>query len=518
MRARRWLHLACVLLLATVAVGAFPYGAQAPEEVLARYVALARRDPYFALPGTDPLVLTRAIEGFEVTASLAIAPSIATPAELYPFSFLKALAIAEGTRRTLIDAPSPERALAYHDALAHVFATYEEDTERLIAYLRNSKGPERFGFLSGETSRTYIANILTESLLRVRAYARTEETRFACAQGSLSRCRISLTRVLPERPSNEEPTTTALPAYGTLFRDALRAYDAGLYQGESTTVSLSRSVCYPTEKPMFYDVASTTSRLSGAAMAWMRPLNDLYFYDLAGTDRPSLLELRDAGMTYEYQPLNAYLCPDFGTEMGTALSILYAHHSLRERPLQSENEHLTALMQEQATFIGEDFPTEALFERFAEEAGYILSRYPTEHLEASLGRDGLLHLEELALLSKTRSGYFERTIGYFDDFQMGSAVFQAPPRGHVGEFLVARGGLSSLLLLFNKTAAFPAEVSLIQTKTTDVSTMPEVLSYRRELQSEVPLSQVMELLRKNALIKQQVYGPRMEALIVRRAQ
>lgn len=508
MDASRSLAIAAVALVAIGMLGSLPYSTPSIQDAhVSGYVRHARHTPFFALPGTDTKKLRRAIEAFKSTASIAVPESISATAQPYPFAFLSSLSDAEDARRTLIGEPSATTTAAYHVALKQVFAAYEADATRISTYLRESPGPTHFGFISGETTSTYIADIVTESLRTVRAFAAEEDARFACAQGVRSAC-----ITFPSRPqralyNGKESGPAQLSVEQTLFRDVLRAYDKESYPGESAVVSLSQSVCYKGEQPMFYDIASTTSRLSGEGMAWMRPLNNLYFHDVTVSDRPSLVELKEAGITYEYQPVNAYMCPDFGIEISEALTILYAHTLFTQRPITASHRDARSLLEAQRKFIGRSMPSQHDFERFVAEAERTLPN------RAVFGADDVRRLEELVLLAKTRTAQYERIIGYFDDLQMGSVIFKAPPEGHVGEFMVARGGLSSLLLFFNETGPLPTYTSLVEKAVPTPTLEGDLRSYRGDLEYTIPSSSLLHLFKRNASLKQETYGPRMNAFL-----
>lgn len=506
---RKWLSVTTLALIILL-IGSYPTPSRAYILGLSGYAKAAATDPFFALPGTDTEILDSNVLKFEKTLRVALPPFSEADAQPYPIAFLKTLSGAEAARRQLIEYPTYHAARIYHRALLDVFSAYAADVSRLIEYVGAADaGASQYGFISGETTRAYVLQILEESLDRVSGYEAAERERFSCIQTPSIGCTMEVKEIL----TNASLGIFHKPDEISTTRSALRAYEKATRGGESTEVELSQSSCYPSEQLMVYDVVSGTSRLSQAPMVWMRPLNNLYLYDLASTTRPTLLALREAGARYEYQPLTAYLCPDFGHESSRALTALYAYNVLKREPIAGTDPARMPLLKAQKAFLESEGVSEPLFREVASEA----SKLVYTHSKGIRTEDAQMRqLQELALLARTNGAHFEKIVGYFDDFQAGNAVFFFATGGPIEDFVITRSGLSALLLMFNETGATPSSTSLLSKRSSATVAIPDLRAYWGDLHSYVPPSQLQAVLKESADAHASAYGPLIDALVARR--
>ncbi len=473
-----------------------------------------------ALPRTSLPDMITATQELEKSARVAVLPFSddsdgSWSHGVYPIAFLEASASAEEKRRALLTEPTSAHADAYHAALLALFDSYDAALAHDIAALDVGKKTTIQSF-GGTTSSGYIMSVLERGRQGLIAMRKEENRRYSCAEGNVLEC--AHWRYWPpsgaSSPSaqNTLPASTDLPSDVAYIKTAARAFTArlGVTLTDTTTVALSHSRCYPSFTPAYVDVGTHASILSGVTAEYFTILNDSFFYDLKKIPVRYSKAYYNTGATYSNQSFNAYICQDFGQDVGLLLSIQDARETLQQHPIvplmPSNSSTVHDMLAAQNELISEDVPREQSYRAFIQSAERLLTTTDQRTLPAMLGAEQLETLRNLVLASRTGSAHFERVVGYFDDLSLGTYVTGTYDPYRTSVFFMLRGGISSLFMIGNETGPFPPGTSLFESRST-VELAPTgytLLSYKRDLQSAYALSTLLAL---DARAHTEVFAP-----------
>ena len=296
-----------------------------PMLKLAYETTLARRDPLFALPGTDPKALRTATKtlsgiGARLSALQSNKAEARLALRLYPIGFLQSLADLEEARQRFIHAPTPENARAYRSLLPRTIREKEwavqdftnafneataTSTERLVLF---------GGVLSSTTERAALEAIAQNLTKEQEAAAK----RMRCTAGLTKDCN-ALPLIQPS-----VATTSRQPVLPALANEVLELWDAafGTQPLARTAVLLSQSVCLPTMGAVY--VTLSTRQTQSGISTWLTYVDDIFLYQLSELKKSAYADYMRRTYDMEYSPINPfafYVCPQIGVDYGTAIAV-----------------------------------------------------------------------------------------------------------------------------------------------------------------------------------------------------
>ncbi len=526
--------LLCLLLVAALfGIGAWErlHEMYTMQGSAAAYAQMQQLDPLFAFPGSTPESLTHAVSEFKLSAAVAVPPYLegeATRDALYPFRFLDQLPRTETARRALLAEPTQEHASMYHAALHALISSYIDDLRNARNVLLQQNDPAEFDFLSGKTTSAHIEERLAHAQTDAQSLLAQEDRRWQCEQGTASQCEsliyaratFGTLHSAQELESQSESSSTEEAVEN---RKTLTVVYPSL--DSSPLIELSSSACYA-YAPIYFAVATTSSRLSGIAAANVVLLSDIYLDDTTRTDHPFYHALASAGDTFTYQPFNVYLCPDAGEDIGDVLAISNLSASLRTKPfLFSGSLTPTAqqFIQAQKHVLQENVYTQRTYNAFISASSMLVRIYGIDALAHYLGSsEEAARLTELVAQSRARSADLAEVLGYFDDLQVGSYIPYQYRKSSPQAFLIARSGLSQLFALNNRTVE-PIFRSLVEVRATASDSNNALLngtirSYTHDVSKELSRNELQKTLLQDIQIRQQVFGGFISSLLDARAR
>lgn len=495
------------------------------------YIAMHGRKPILAMPGTNTEKARIALAELKISAAGAVAPfsdevADISHTEIYPYEYLSKLLSLEDARRQMLAQPSEHSSALYHTALISTLDAYYAALTHAVEAL--SVGiPTRFSSFGGKTGAVYVASVLASGRERIELLRTEEDRRYDCATGNSSRC-----SEIPAWPNYAKDTLSTyestsvpatLPPTVEAIRMQLRAHASklGIPLSDVETVSLMQSSCYPSYRPIYYDISTHRSEVSPAIAGRFTLLNDAFFYETEHIPVNYSQALYKNGAVFSYQPFNLYICQDAGRELGDLLAIRYSRMLLSSSPIALENRFalpaLRTLIRAQDAFLEEEIPNQQTYYELVRAIEHALATINEERLLQIFGsREALVRMNEVAQVARTRSAQFELILGYLDDMQTTSyttGVFD-PVRTNV--FFMLRAGLSPLLLLANETGPFLPNTSLFYEHATQelAPTGYSLHSYTRDLSERYSLNQLLDM---HLEARNKFLQPLVDEFIARRA-
>lgn len=431
------------------------YATPSIQEAAEGYAQRHIFDPIYAFPGVDISSLEYSLDAFVISAHAAVPQFPEDPEAketIYPMRFLAEVSETERSRREFLTEPTQQTALIYHTKLLRLLAAHEADLKRADELLSKSTDSNTYRFLSGETTAAKVKNVLQAARTANKAAREKEERRFSCFEGKTRACepiallRLQFGKIYPRTIS------APVPKVAEYNREALTV----LYPSatSSTLYTLNTPSCVP-ENSAFYALAIEPSRLSGIKTVQPLYLNTLYVESTASSTHPFYRLLKDSGTQLTYQPISAYLCPDYGKDVGTLLGM----YTLSKSPLLGELAHSsfqTSAMRELTrtanVFVSASVLKESDYHAVLSAASRVIR---TENSNSTA-----IRLSDFVTEARAHSSRLDLVVGYFDDLQVGSYIPYRLNPTPPSVFLITRGGLSQLYALNNETV-FPEAQSLM---------------------------------------------------------
>lgn len=365
-----------------------------PMLKLAYETTLARRDPLFALPGTNPSELRTAVVALARAEEqlAAVQPSSTDAAlalQLYPTTFLRSLADLEAARQTLITAPTPQKAHTYRELMPKVVRDKDEALRDFAhAYTTATKESVQeillFGGVLSSTTVRASLNMLIDNLQDEKAAV---ARRLHCNEGLVHYCDpirsiAANSTLVSEKSSSSSFASEVLGLWDTAF---------GEHPPKRVGMRLTESVCIPGANNIH--VAISTRQSADGPRTSLTYADDLLFYRLSALkDSPYTTYMRQ---TYNAQysfinPFKFYLCPEIGIDHGAAVATAQV--------AQFAQEHPTLAPDTRSAFVnGTGFPSTNDVQRYIAEALATNQTNPDERHA----------LEELALMLRVKTGGLE---------------------------------------------------------------------------------------------------------------
>ncbi|NQV93230.1 hypothetical protein HQ403_01900 [Candidatus Kaiserbacteria bacterium] len=503
-----------IILLTTLIL----FGLHTPSRAaLQGYYESHRDTPLFAFEGTDPVALKYAVENLTRSIHLS-ANYLPTDSQkytlkgLYPIRFLSTISSTEGSRLTFLTSPSLVTAITYHINLRKTITAYTRDIKNII-HILNTFDKNQTAFLNGYTDVNFYASQLNLALQNVERRRLEEKNRFRCLFGLRKVCTTKVTDIEIEYERQENGTNTPkniLVRNKDILTEAMIREYARPAISKTTesiddlpAVQLGNGACrYFTAPPvmMFW---WSTSRISNSDIIRITPVNDLLFYDLRTIEGAYYETLREAGIGYQYQPLNPYLCPDFGHDIGLTLSSYYIQNEIITHPIfdivSDEDVVFTKLKNlEQKIRLSHPILQSYKITAFMKDVQLLLETYEEHALIQNLGKEKLSRLYSFNTLWKSKGAWIEYIIGNIDDMTLATINVSRHQEIPLTALFLTRSYISTLFFLSNETIV-EAPILLTQ-KRENVSLEKFYLrSYNNDLIHKIPPQELPKFINDSGL-------------------
>lgn len=361
-------------------------------------LALARRDPFLGIAGTDPARLRAATEGLEHALQSLKEGSDESDAEaafaaLYPIRFLHELATIEEKRQVFLRSRTDTDAMEYQRALHKGALMYRNDAHRFAAFFRAIARPDvRISTVGGIVSTEGNLKVLDEMLVRTVQVHTAVRMRSNCLMGNVSHC--PPTSVLLPIAASREQTTPIPPSVLEMESVEVRAQGERGYASDSI-VSIASSTCLA-EFPGPYYFGADIDESGGIRR--FRYLGDIFLVSTDQPNAPTLSYMKNT-LDMSYTPLSPiafYVCPDVLRDVGTFAATIAAVRFAEKHPDSARTEQAAVVRA----------PGEHAAQRYVEAA--LREARPED---ADVRRE----LEELRLMFKLRRGGLDSVINKMTD-------------------------------------------------------------------------------------------------------
>ncbi len=279
---------------------------------------LAKRSPIFGISGTDTSRLRKS------TGDLAHArdeyaraqtnkeDAAAVREALYPIAFLEKVADLEDARRAFVASGSEQDARAYRSLLRETAAEGLESARALRSAVTERAGEKSFVFLGigGAISKDSLLASLDALVLRFETIEREIGDRAQCLRGAIERCRENdVALSVPNESSREPARSFAHVPFASWTTGTVPAF-----------VLLDESACVRTERAPYVFAFLSGSVASRAPFVFR---GNIFYAPTADSEGETMKYLRETlGMKYSIvNPLEFYLCPEIGADLGVAAAV-----------------------------------------------------------------------------------------------------------------------------------------------------------------------------------------------------
>ncbi|MEK7628886.1 MAG: hypothetical protein AAB421_05765 [Patescibacteria group bacterium] len=321
---------ALLVVLGFGCVYGFIFAREHTDEYITALAREVRLEPLFAISGTDPDKLRRAISNLE-TATSKLSELQKTNTEmryvqesLYPIQFLYSLANLEETRLALIASPSNANAIAYERSLMY---TIREGARANMRFARAIRGLTRLS-LSKTPDLYSLAGLITKDSFEKAALANRE--RFRTATYIAYRrwiCRITqlcfqndtspfLSKDLPPPPQD-----SADPLYIKRVEDFfLLTKIVATSTPEKISIILSQSACIRELPAPYHYLLFAEKKVRSRDTVHFT--NDIFFTPTEKRPGAILALLAEQGINHAIvRPLLFYQCPESQYDLGMLSAI-----------------------------------------------------------------------------------------------------------------------------------------------------------------------------------------------------
>ncbi len=507
---------ACLLTCGLVAASNLSAQEHSNADTLRRYVRLAQVDPLYAWPVVDLTQMEVAIEALNASRAeiLTYAKEQYTAEQqariaiaLYPTSYLSEMIELERLRRALSMASGPTDTEAYHQQLLATIEAHQNYLGVLKAALAATSNGQTYKGLEFHFGRSSFAHFIegvegyqadTEVMLK-RAKARWQ-----CTQTGEQDCEEPDWQVTSEPEIKEYSKEVFQQAPAKITR-AIR--EEGKLGGQIVGTGwaiLNNADCYLNKGPIPF-LTWQFPTASGVPIFRPEVVSDVYVHDHRADDSSNDYEriLQTLGMQgLLFQPhTNLYACPDASRDAAQLRAMVFIHKFAQEFEAPSDtigNVSLTtALAQLKATseqLSDASVLVENDVQAFVVALSHLLTEYEIEELDAVLGSDVRLDLENVALAYRLKTPFLSHEIMnlVYSNTAIADYVPYAP-WGFLEELLFTRNGVE-LLAGGNNPSIVLRDYNQVERLRDGVS--PRLLSYTRDLAREFGIDEMIAILLK----------------------
>lgn len=484
---------------------------------LMRFSKQMTYDPILALPATNTSELLKAIRALEESQQAYI--SFYSPQEqgyienaLHPFEFLYLLPALEDARREVLNNPTYVGAVQYVHLLDIALREQQAYIQRLVdTFPEFEQRGFSSSFLAGTTSDSHIVKTLNDLQLHLESQRKKVVARKRCLLGwrTGNKCPMEFPALVPissdALPENREKVLT----YGDVLRNYIhenreRFSLTTTPANELPLVHITNAACTRNSNSV-YIFTWRSSLLSEHIALWATPITELIFHDTQQQKNAFETKLANAGVEYEFQPINPYYCIDNGFDTGLIRSAYYIQNSLQKNPLfktetlQSEYSHIAELeesLTSQTTIL--HTATVEAYIAALQTLLYSQQRYDSLHT------NDIARAHELVTIWRAQSAWLESEIIRLESMAATSRYVLTKMEIPIEPLFVTRSYFSNLLFANNTTLFEPRVSFLFEIKPLNL-TEAGVVEYFTDLQQHVPLSTLVDFIRTQEDLAFKIY-------------
>jgi hypothetical protein len=301
-------------------------GAALPALRLAYEKTIARRSPILALPGTDPILLRRAVSSLkQLQGKLASIQSSEREKSLveeglYPISFLSAATDLEEARMQFLRTGSEEDASAYENAGRVALRAYQKDLTQFRTAFEKAVSPnaKRYATERKIITRNGVLSALDLFASTLARFNVVFSKRSACFRGTISDCTTADIQLPPISIPPEQVVSAVERSSATEVKGILERAGHLFIQKEPVT-QLSSSACIetlPGTALLFAaNVPSSVEYLSYTRLEYIGDMR-LVRSDTA-TSTTFIQYFKERGVEYVPDtPLTYYGCQEVALDLG----------------------------------------------------------------------------------------------------------------------------------------------------------------------------------------------------------
>ena len=474
---------------------------------LARFWAQTAYDPVLALPGVDTVELrlvadalasgqSRYLHHYEGYDQQLVAELI------HPFAFLNDLPELEDSRRLFLKEPSYRAALSYSWQQYRTLWELGRYSLEVSDLFHSFDNESTVYSPAGLTTNHYFSLQLAEVHLVSELQMKVVKNRLWCLLGLRSGgdCLVDFPEVKSHNviPTLNQSTIDNLMAHGR----ALKTYwhkEPNHFLSLTEVTSNDLPLVYLPEARCTSDLSAAylfswrPSRVSGLTSLWSTTVNEILFHDVSRLSTPVYEEMAEAGVRYEYQPLNLYLCVDAGHDLATVRTAYYLQNQLQKTPLLSQYQGSElpatwrqAAVLETAVVDATDILDVSLVDVYVEELSNIFFNYEMSSSELS----DLEWSRWLSILNlwRTKTAWFETEVAKTEDLLVTNQFVMPITEIDLNSLFFTRSYLSTLLLTSNQTI-YSRPISFLQHRAQEFE-VADLLRYQEDLSQQISLEEL----------------------------
>ncbi len=317
----------------------------APEEFLALRTAyavlVAERSPLFGIEGVDPEALKRAVGALQAAQKSAAdiqesAQSATVTGSLYPINFLTSLAELEKARQTFLSVKSDTALTAYDQAMRQTIADGLHDSGTFAGALRAviaDKQSFRFPGLGGSITKQDLLNSAAQVQTRMSEVKNRFARRQQCLSGQVDICNPGILTL--QYPQLSATSTAVVSPFASEIQSIFDSTNPGSAAAAGSVITLSESTCVSMHPPYVFFLFAP-----GEGRTPLRYLGDIFFTATEHSNGPVLPYLKEKyDIAYSYQNVvQSYICPDVGTDIGTANAVQKTAEFAKQFPAVAQAE------------------------------------------------------------------------------------------------------------------------------------------------------------------------------------
>ncbi|NQV93242.1 hypothetical protein HQ403_01960 [Candidatus Kaiserbacteria bacterium] len=520
------MRLSTVILLLTVLIlSLFALENKGPGSTeLEYYISQHQAKPLFAFEGSDPSELEHSIKNLKKSLSLSISyfpeeTKQYTRKILFPIEFLETLPMTEMLRVQLSTKPSLIEAKKYHFSLLKTIYIYKKNAQDMVYVLDSLDNHDLF-FLNGSTNVNFYSTQLKLAIQMANKRGEEEKRRFKCLLKISSSCRIEPKDIPTDKIHVEDKESTPREILSQnkniIAQSVVNKFTAFSKTtksiGSLPTIFLNDGICrYSNDIPaiMFW---WSSSRISDSETIRINPINDLLFNDLSEANGNYYETLNKSGLKYQHQPLNPYLCPDFGHDASLVLTSHYIQNDLMHSPLFSVAAKDTDILLTELASLEKNIISSTSFldtrivEGFIEKVKLLLETSNPDTLTLTFGNKNVDRLFSLVTVWKGKSAWSEHLIGNIDDMGLTAVNVSRKQEIPLYALFLTRSYIDTLFFLSNETIVdFP----LLLTEKRGLAPIKNFhfRSYNDDLISQIPPQDAAEFISDTRLKVNLIMSP-----------
>ncbi|MEN9560989.1 MAG: hypothetical protein RIQ56_262, partial [Candidatus Parcubacteria bacterium] len=229
---------------------------------------------------------------------------------------------------------------------------------------------------------------------------------------------------------------------------------------EAPLVLLHDSVCASEFNPVWYMLWWQTSNVHDLREVRILPLNELFFNDLSRFKNDEYnQELARSGITYRFQPTNAYTCLEYGHDAGRVTGAFHIFTQLTQKPIFSadnisdhQRDEISELLELEKQIIRS---RKVISERNVEEYFRLAELFSKKGiLQKILDREHLERYKQLSSEWRSKSARLPEVLAHYDDLAKILRRYVGLEPLPFNFMLLTHSGFPTMLLFSNETTPY----------------------------------------------------------------